>query len=85
LRILRLGGDIVLSSDIALWQRSLAKSCRLLIGYGSTEVPTVFQWFVPGDWTAMDRGYPSDTLSRGHQLQYLGAMAIPRRPECSVN
>jgi acyl-coenzyme A synthetase/AMP-(fatty) acid ligase/thioesterase domain-containing protein len=51
LRILRLGGDIVLASDIVLWQRFLDDSCRLLIGYGSTEVPTAFQWFVPNDWT----------------------------------
>jgi thioesterase domain-containing protein/non-ribosomal peptide synthetase component E (peptide arylation enzyme)/acyl carrier protein len=52
LRIIRLGGDKVLVSDIILWQRLLAESCRLLIGYGSTEAPTAFQWFVPNDWKA---------------------------------
>jgi len=52
LRIIRLGGDKVLVSDVGLWQRLLADSCRLLIGYGSTEAPTAFQWFVPPNWKA---------------------------------
>ena len=52
LRIMRLGGDIVRAGDIVLWQRLLAESCRLLIGYGSTEAPTAYQWFVPKDWKA---------------------------------
>ena len=50
LRILRFGGDAVLASDIALCRASIPHSCRILVGYGSTEVPTIFQWFVPSEW-----------------------------------
>ena len=50
LRILRFGGDAVLASDIALCRESIPRSCRILVGYGSTEVPTIFQWFVPSEW-----------------------------------
>src|SRR6185436_8370492 len=50
LRILRFGGDAVLASDIALCRASIPRSCRILVGYGSTEVPTIFQWFVPSGW-----------------------------------
>ena len=67
LRIVRLGGDQALASDVVLWQRLLAKSCRLLIGFGSTEVPTAFQWFVPKDWTTeaprVPIGYPQPGIS----------------------
>jgi len=50
IRVLRLGGDTVLASDIALCRNSLPQSCRILIGFGSTEAPTIFQWFVPPNW-----------------------------------
>lgn len=52
LRILRFGGDRVLASDIALCRDALPQSCRILVGFGSTEVPTIFQWFVPPGWTS---------------------------------
>ena len=58
IRILRLGGDSVLASDIALCRSTMAPSCRILVGYGSTEVPTVFQWFVPPDWAPDGRSVP---------------------------
>ena len=49
MRILRVGGDIPLESDLALI-RSVAPQARLLIAFSSTEMPTIFQWFVPADW-----------------------------------
>jgi acyl-coenzyme A synthetase/AMP-(fatty) acid ligase/thioesterase domain-containing protein/acyl carrier protein len=51
LRILRLGGDVVWERDIALCRGVIPAACHILIGYGSTEAPTVFQWFVPPDWS----------------------------------
>jgi len=54
LRLLRLGGDIVWEHDITLCRKATSETCHILIGYGSTEAPTAFQWFVPRDWP--DRG-----------------------------
>jgi acyl-coenzyme A synthetase/AMP-(fatty) acid ligase/thioesterase domain-containing protein/acyl carrier protein len=67
LKVLRFGGDSVLASDIALCRAALPHSCSILIGFGSTEVPTIFQWMVPASWTP-DRptvpcGFPSADLS----------------------
>ena len=67
LRILRIGGDNILASDIALCRTSLPKFCRILVGYGSTEAPTIFQWFVPPDWIPdgpnVPCGYPLPDVS----------------------
>jgi non-ribosomal peptide synthetase component F/serine acetyltransferase len=49
MRILRVGGDIPLESDLTLI-RGVAPQARLLIAFSSTEMPTIFQWFVPADW-----------------------------------
>lgn len=62
LRIAQMAGDNPLDSDIALCRDVLPSSCRIMVRYGSTEVPTVFQWFVPRDWRAdkprIPIGYP---------------------------
>jgi acyl-coenzyme A synthetase/AMP-(fatty) acid ligase/thioesterase domain-containing protein len=49
-RIIRIGGDIPLSSDLALCRAVLPAACRILFAFSSTEIPTIFQWFVPRDW-----------------------------------
>ena len=49
-RIVRIGGDIPLSSDLALCRAILPASCHILFAFSSTEIPTIFQWFVPRDW-----------------------------------
>lgn len=51
-RIIRTGGDIPLESDLLLCRSVLPKSCHILIAFSSTEVPTIFQWFVPPEWKA---------------------------------
>jgi non-ribosomal peptide synthetase component F len=48
LRVLRLGGDRVLRSDIVLVRRSVPRTCYVQIAYSSTET-TGTQWFVPFD------------------------------------
>jgi len=48
-RLLRVGGDIPLQSDLELIRRVAPRSSTL-IAFSSTEVPTIFQWFVPPDW-----------------------------------
>ena len=49
LRVLRLGGDRVLLSDIALLRQKIPRTCHIQIGYSSTET-TGAQWFVPPDF-----------------------------------
>jgi acyl-coenzyme A synthetase/AMP-(fatty) acid ligase/thioesterase domain-containing protein/acyl carrier protein len=61
-RILRLGGDIVRKSDIALCRSTVSPMCHILIGYGSTEAPTLFQWFIPRDWSGDGSPVPCGRL-----------------------
>jgi amino acid adenylation domain-containing protein len=49
-RTVRIGGDIPVESDLALCRAVLPPVCRILIAFSSTEVPTIFQWFVPPEW-----------------------------------
>jgi amino acid adenylation domain-containing protein len=49
-RVLRLGGDVMLTSDLTLCRAVLPQHCEILLGFGSTETPTVCQWFVPPSW-----------------------------------
>jgi acyl-coenzyme A synthetase/AMP-(fatty) acid ligase/thioesterase domain-containing protein/acyl carrier protein len=61
-RILRLGGDIVWERDIALFHAMAPPACHILIGYGSTEAPTLFQWFIPRDWSGNGSRVPCGRL-----------------------
>jgi acyl-coenzyme A synthetase/AMP-(fatty) acid ligase/thioesterase domain-containing protein len=49
-RVLRIGGDIPVADDLELCRLTLPTSCHILIAFSSTEVPTIFQWFIPRDW-----------------------------------
>jgi acyl-coenzyme A synthetase/AMP-(fatty) acid ligase/thioesterase domain-containing protein len=49
-RVVRIGGDIPVADDLALCRLTLPTSCHILIAFSSTEVPTIFQWFIPHDW-----------------------------------
>jgi acyl-coenzyme A synthetase/AMP-(fatty) acid ligase/thioesterase domain-containing protein len=61
-RVIRIGGDIPVKEDLALCRAILPASCRILFAFSSTEVPTIFQWFVPHDWypdsVRLPVGYP---------------------------
>jgi amino acid adenylation domain-containing protein len=50
LRVIRTGGDIPIAADLALCRAVLPATCHVLIAFSSTEVPTIFQWFVPQAW-----------------------------------
>ncbi len=50
LRVLRVGGDNTLDSDLALGRAVLPPFCKILVSFSSTEVPVVFQWFIPSEW-----------------------------------
>jgi len=61
LRVVRVGGDAVLWSDIDALRAWLPPACRIELGYSSTEAP-IMQWFVPQDFpregTRVPLGYP---------------------------
>lgn len=50
LRVLRIGGDITLASDLQLFRQVAPATCHFLASFSATEMPAVFQWFVPRDW-----------------------------------
>jgi acyl-coenzyme A synthetase/AMP-(fatty) acid ligase/thioesterase domain-containing protein len=49
-RIIRIGGDIPVREDLALCRAVLPAACHILFAFSATEMPTIFQWFVPPDW-----------------------------------
>ncbi len=61
LRVVRVGGDAVLWSDIEALRAWLPADCRIELGYSSTEAP-ILQWFVPRDFpqegARVPLGYP---------------------------
>jgi amino acid adenylation domain-containing protein len=61
LRVVRVGGDAVLWSDVDALRAWLPEDCRIELGYSSTEAP-IMQWFVPKDFpregTRIPLGYP---------------------------
>jgi non-ribosomal peptide synthetase component F len=61
LRVVRVGGDAVLWSDVDALRAWLPPECRIELGYSSTEAP-IMQWFVPGDFpregSRVPLGYP---------------------------
>ena len=38
------------ADDLARCRKILPASCHILFAFSSTEIPTIFQWFVPHDW-----------------------------------
>jgi acyl-coenzyme A synthetase/AMP-(fatty) acid ligase/thioesterase domain-containing protein len=66
-RVIRTGGDVILKDDLELWRAVLPGSCRVLITLTSTEMPAVFQWFVPQEWkpdgSHLPVGYPRPEAS----------------------
>lgn len=61
LRVVRVGGDAVLWSDVDALREWLPGDCRIELGYSSTEAP-IMQWFVPRDFprerARVPLGYP---------------------------
>jgi acyl-coenzyme A synthetase/AMP-(fatty) acid ligase/thioesterase domain-containing protein len=67
-RILRVGGDNPLKSDLDRI-RWVAPQTSILIAFSSTEMPTVFQWFVPADWKPEHPRLPIGYLQPGFECK----------------
>lgn len=76
LRVVRVGGDAVLWSDVALLRGWLNKDCLIELGYSSTEAP-IMQWFVPRGFaeegSRVPIGYPLD----GNRLAIVDDADLP--------
>jgi acyl-coenzyme A synthetase/AMP-(fatty) acid ligase/thioesterase domain-containing protein len=71
-RILRVGGDNPLKGDLGLI-RAAAPQSSILIAFSSTEIPTIFQWFVPKEWQSEHQRLPIGYLQPGFGYK-LGAL-----------
>jgi acyl-CoA synthetase (AMP-forming)/AMP-acid ligase II/thioesterase domain-containing protein len=80
LRVIRLGGDIAFASDVALFQHRLPASCSILSAYSSTEVPTVFQWFVRAESLGNSFRLPAGYLVEGTSVALVNEEAEPVGP-----
>jgi acyl-coenzyme A synthetase/AMP-(fatty) acid ligase/serine acetyltransferase len=76
MRVLRVGGDIPLESDLTLI-RSVAPRARLLIAFSSTEMPTIFQWFVSADWKPDALRLPIGFAQPGFSFKVLDESGAP--------
>ena len=79
LRLVRLGGDRVLWSDIALVRRALPAACHIQIGYSSTET-TGTQWFVPPHFPENSPSAPVGYILPGISFAVLDEDASPVPP-----
>ncbi|MEJ0027116.1 MAG: AMP-binding protein [Rhizomicrobium sp.] len=71
LRVLRVGGEAVLWSDIDALRAWLPPDCRIELGYSSTEAP-IMQWFVPADFPREGDRVPLGYPLAGNALAVVG-------------
>jgi len=80
LRVIRLGGDVAFASDVALFEQRLPASCSILSAYSSTEVPTVFQWFVRSECLGTSFRLPAGYLLPGTSVALVNDDGEPVGP-----
>ncbi len=71
LRVVRVGGDAVLWSDVDALRAWLPPDCRVELGYSSTEAP-IMQWFVPRDFPQEGSRVPLGYPLAGNALAIVG-------------
>ena len=77
LRMIKLGGESVLASDLDLFRSRFARPCVFHVGLGSTEVPVVRQWFATHD-TPWPGGTPLGYAVDETEVVLLGEDGTPR-------
>jgi acyl-coenzyme A synthetase/AMP-(fatty) acid ligase/thioesterase domain-containing protein/acyl carrier protein len=76
LRVVRVGGDAVLWSDVESLRRWLPETCLIELGYSSTEAP-IMQWFVPRDFPQDGARVPIGHALEGNTLAILDEAGRP--------
>ncbi|HSZ74499.1 MAG TPA: non-ribosomal peptide synthetase [Rhizomicrobium sp.] len=79
LRVIRVGGDAVLWSDVELLRGWLSPECLIELGYSSTEAP-IMQWFVPRDFSQDGARVPIGYPLPGNALAILSDDGKPAAP-----
>lgn len=79
LRVVRVGGEAVLWSDVEALRAWLPHDCRIELGYSSTEAP-IMQWFVPRDFPSEGSRIPLGYPLAGNALGILGEDGEPVAP-----
>lgn len=80
MRVVRIGGDVTLSTDLALFREITPPSCRFFASFSSTETPAVFQWFVPHDWQTSGPRVPIGFPRPGIEFAVMGEGEQPVPP-----
>ena len=79
LRLVRIGGDTTLWSDIDLLRRWLAPECAIQLIYAATEAP-MMQWFVDDAWRTVDARIPIGYPLPGNRLALIDEHGRNTRP-----
>jgi thioesterase domain-containing protein/acyl carrier protein len=79
LRVVRVGGDAVLWSDVEALRAWLPPDCRVELGYSSTEAP-ILQWFVPPGFPQEGSRVPLGYPLAGNALAIVGEDGTPVAP-----
>ena len=76
LRVIRIGGEKVLWTDIALLRSTMQPTCLIQVGYSSTET-TGSQWFLPLGWQEQGPNVPAGYLLPGISYAVIGDDGAP--------
>ena len=81
LRVIRIGGEKVLWTDITLVRSTMTPTCLIQVGYSSTET-TGTQWFLPSDWQEQGPNVPAGYILPGLLICHCRRRRCtgPRRP-----
>jgi amino acid adenylation domain-containing protein len=77
LRIIKLSGETVFKSDVALFKRKFNGSCQLLASYGSTELNVVRQFFIDKSTEIVGDVVPVGYAVKGVEVQVLDETGMP--------
>jgi thioesterase domain-containing protein/acyl-CoA synthetase (AMP-forming)/AMP-acid ligase II/acyl carrier protein len=79
LRVVRIGGEKVSWTDMALLRKAISNDCLTQVGYSSTET-TGSQWFLPPDWPQEGASVPAGRLLPGIEYAIVNEEGAPARP-----
>jgi acyl-coenzyme A synthetase/AMP-(fatty) acid ligase/thioesterase domain-containing protein/acyl carrier protein len=79
LRLVRVGGEAVLWSDIARLRSWLPSDCLIQIGYSSSESP-IMQWFVPNNFPQQGLSAPIGYSLPGSEIDILDELDVAVKP-----
>lgn len=80
LRLVRLGGEAMLSSDVGLYHRACPDHCRLMHTLSSTETGLYRQWLIDKRTVVTGRVVPAGYAVPGIQVRILDEAGVPVAP-----